>query len=252
MWKLRKADSCCGCGDARPDDSRRDFLGSLAALAASATLALRGREARAAEDARKAPPQVGDYLTYDAKAKRGPHLAPGDLEIGAKQLVVVAVDPASGVVRDGSRFNKIMLTRLDPAKLTPETASRAAEGVVAYSSICTHDGCAVSSWDDKEFHYVCPCHQSIFDPKAGGVLVSMFLTFNANIGVVFTMKALIVVIMGGVGNLLGCLVAGLILGLAETFVATFVDPGLTLATTYALFLTILLVRPQGLFGTSSR
>ena len=44
---------------------------------------------------------------------------------------------------------------------------------------------------------------------AGGVLVSMFLTFNASMGVVFTMKALIVVIMGGVGNLLGALVAGL-------------------------------------------
>jgi len=87
---------------------------------------------------------------------------------------------------------------------------------------------------------------------AGGVLVSMFLTFNANIGVVFTMKALIVVIMGGVGNLLGCLVAGLILGLAETFVATWVDPGLTLATTYAIFLVVLLVRPQGLFGTAMR
>ncbi|HEY0851679.1 MAG TPA: branched-chain amino acid ABC transporter permease [Bradyrhizobium sp.] len=87
---------------------------------------------------------------------------------------------------------------------------------------------------------------------AGGVLVSTFLTFNANIGVVFTMKALIVVIMGGVGNLLGCLVAGLILGLAETFVATWVDPGLTLATTYAIFLIVLLVRPQGLFGTTSR
>jgi branched-chain amino acid transport system permease protein len=87
---------------------------------------------------------------------------------------------------------------------------------------------------------------------AGGVLVSMFLTFNANIGVVFTMKALIVVIMGGVGNLLGCLAAGLILGLAETFVATFVDPGLTLATTYAIFLIVLLIRPQGLFGTASR
>jgi ABC-type branched-subunit amino acid transport system permease subunit len=52
---------------------------------------------------------------------------------------------------------------------------------------------------------------------AGGVLVSMFLTFNASLGVVFTMKALIVVIMGGVGNLLGCLVAGMILGLTETF-----------------------------------
>ncbi len=87
---------------------------------------------------------------------------------------------------------------------------------------------------------------------AGGVLVSMFLTFNANIGVVFTMKALIVVIMGGVGNMLGALVAGLILGLTETFVATWVDPGLTLAATYSIFLIILLVRPQGLFGRSGR
>lgn len=87
---------------------------------------------------------------------------------------------------------------------------------------------------------------------SGGVLTSMFLTFNANIGVVFTMKALIVVIMGGVGNLMGCLVAGLILGLTETFVATLVDPGLTLAATYTLFLLILLVRPQGLFGGAKR
>jgi branched-chain amino acid transport system permease protein len=86
----------------------------------------------------------------------------------------------------------------------------------------------------------------------GGVLVSMFLTFNANIGVVFTMKALIVVIMGGVGNLMGALIAGLILGLTETFVATWIDPGLTLAATYAIFLIILLVRPQGLFGRSGR
>lgn len=87
---------------------------------------------------------------------------------------------------------------------------------------------------------------------AGGVLVSMFLTFNAAMGVTFTMKALVVVIMGGVGNLLGCLVAGLLLGLAETVVARLVDPGLTLAVTYAIFLAVLLVRPAGLFGRPAR
>jgi branched-chain amino acid transport system permease protein len=83
---------------------------------------------------------------------------------------------------------------------------------------------------------------------AGGVLVSMFLTFSAASGVVFTMKALIVVIMGGVGNMLGALVAGLILGVAETAVARLLDPGLTLAVTYGLFITVLLWRPTGLFG----
>src|SRR5262245_62800474 len=86
---------------------------------------------------------------------------------------------------------------------------------------------------------------------AGGVLTSMFLTFNAAMGVVFTMKALIVVIMGGVGNLLGALLAGLLLGLIETIVARLIDPGLTLAANFTLFLAVLLIRPTGLLGRPS-
>ena len=85
-----------------------------------------------------------------------------------------------------------------------------------------------------------------------GVLISMFLTFSATSGVVFTMKALIIVVMGGVGNLLGCLIAGLLLGLSEAMVATFIDPGLTLAVNFALFLGVLLVKPAGLFGRAQR
>lgn len=87
---------------------------------------------------------------------------------------------------------------------------------------------------------------------AGGVVVSMYLTFSATMGVIFTMKALIVVIMGGVGNLLGALAAGLILGVVETLVSSFIDPGLTLAATYLIFLAVLVVRPQGLFGKAAR
>ena len=86
----------------------------------------------------------------------------------------------------------------------------------------------------------------------GGVVVSMYQTFTASSGVIFTMKALIVVIMGGVGNLAGALSAGLILGLVETFVATYVSPGLTLAAVYLIFLATLLWRPAGLFGKAGR
>ena len=82
----------------------------------------------------------------------------------------------------------------------------------------------------------------------GGASVAMHQTFSATGGVVFTMKALVIVIMGGVGNIGGALVAGLALGLVETFVATAIDPGLTLAATFAIFLGVLLWRPQGLFG----
>ncbi|MBO6901232.1 MAG: branched-chain amino acid ABC transporter permease [Rhizobiaceae bacterium] len=87
---------------------------------------------------------------------------------------------------------------------------------------------------------------------SGGVMISMYQTFTASMGVVFTMKALVVVIMGGLGNLMGALVAGLLLGLVETFVATYIDPGLTLAATYLIFLSVLLWRPSGLFGKAAR
>ena len=82
----------------------------------------------------------------------------------------------------------------------------------------------------------------------GGSLISTFLTLDASIGVLFTMKALIIVIMGGVGDVRGVIVAALILGLAETAVATLIDPGLTLAAAYFIFILVLLFRPQGLFG----
>ena len=82
----------------------------------------------------------------------------------------------------------------------------------------------------------------------GGASISMYQTFSATDGVIFTMKALVIVIMGGVGNVGGALIAGLALGLVETFVATAIDPGLTLAATFAIFLAVLLWRPHGLFG----
>jgi len=82
----------------------------------------------------------------------------------------------------------------------------------------------------------------------GGALISSFLTLDASTGVMFTLKALVIVIMGGVGDVRGTIVAAVLLGLLETFVARLVDPGLTLAAAYLMFVLILLFRPEGLFG----
>ncbi len=82
----------------------------------------------------------------------------------------------------------------------------------------------------------------------GGALISTFLTLDASTGVLFTLKALVIVIMGGVGDVRGTIVAALLLGLLETFVARVIDPGLTLAAAYLMFVLILLFRPEGLFG----
>ena len=81
-----------------------------------------------------------------------------------------------------------------------------------------------------------------------GVLLAVTFGFQPNIGFVWTLKALIVVVLAGTGSVFGAFPAGLLLGLAEAV------SGLTIGADYRevvgllLFLTVLLVRPQGLFG----
>jgi len=83
---------------------------------------------------------------------------------------------------------------------------------------------------------------------AGGGLLSTFLVFDASIGLIFTMKALVIVIMGGPRALRGSIIAAFVLGLTETAVASLIDPGLTLAAAYVVFILVLLFRPQGILG----
>jgi len=64
-----------------------------------------------------------------------------------------------------------MLLRLDPGTLTADTRARSADGVVAYTSICTHTGCDVDTWMAAEQLISCPCHDSVFDPRDGGRVV---------------------------------------------------------------------------------
>ena len=80
-----------------------------------------------------------------------------------------------------------------------------------------------------------------------GMLVSTFVSFSATTGVEYILKALIVVIMAGVGRVTGTLAAGLLLGVVEALGGYLIDPALTIAINFALFMVILLLRPTGLF-----
>ena len=86
---------------------------------------------------------------------------------------------------------------------------------------------------------------------AAGSLLMPFYSAYPFVGQVFVLMAFVAVVMGTLGNVMGALVAGLLLGVVETAVARLVDPGLTLAATYALFLGVLLIRPTGLFGRAA-
>jgi branched-chain amino acid transport system permease protein len=81
-----------------------------------------------------------------------------------------------------------------------------------------------------------------------GALVSTFIAVSASIGILFTLKALIVIIVGGPGRMGGAIAAGLLLGLAEQLGGYYIDSGLTLAINYAILILVLLIRPTGLFA----
>ena len=89
-------------------------------------------------------------------------LRPADLAIG-KPLLVYPFDSKTGTLKNESRLNKLIVIRLPEDQMTPETRARSASGVLAYSGICTHQGCEVKTWMSKEKVLACYCHSSKFD-----------------------------------------------------------------------------------------
>jgi Rieske Fe-S protein len=115
-------------------------------------------------------PQPGDLLIRNGDAALTP-LKPDDVPLAAMQTLAWAMDPADKVVRNGSRLNLILLVRFESAKLADETRGRAADGVIAYTAICPHNGCEVDEWVPEEQVLYCPCHASKFDPRKGAKVV---------------------------------------------------------------------------------
>jgi len=121
--------------------------------------------ARAAEEGEAAkPPAPDDRFVFLTGPKKGQVVRADDLALGGPQVQAYPMAP-DGSVRSDSRLNLVILARFDPAILTDETRARAADGVVAYSAICTHQGCPVNMWSKERQAFVCSCHASIFDPR---------------------------------------------------------------------------------------
>ncbi len=80
-----------------------------------------------------------------------------------------------------------------------------------------------------------------------GVLVSMCYPIYASIGLEYTIIAIIVVALGGMGSIPGSFIGGFIIGLVGSIVSSW-QPALAIAAYYVLFMILLLVRPAGIFG----
>jgi rieske iron-sulfur protein len=149
----------------------RSGVGRRAVLTGGLALVfVKGQAGYAQDDPASIRPREGDLLVKVGDAAATP-LTPDDVPVGATQTMAWPIDPASHTIRSGSRLNRILLLRLDPDKLSADTRSRAADGVVAYTAICTHTGCEVIDWHADEQLLSCPCHYSKFDPKDGARVV---------------------------------------------------------------------------------
>ena len=83
---------------------------------------------------------------------------------------------------------------------------------------------------------------------AAGTLVSFLFNVNAQQGVLYTVNAFAVVVIGGLGNYTGAVLGALVLGLTESFSSYLLGSTLAEAAPYFLFILVLLLAPAGLLG----
>ena len=80
-----------------------------------------------------------------------------------------------------------------------------------------------------------------------GLLISICFSIQPTMGLEYTIIAIIVVVLGGLGSIPGSFIGGFLLGLIGSIV-TYFEPGLALPAYYFIFILLLLVRPTGIFG----
>jgi branched-chain amino acid transport system permease protein len=82
---------------------------------------------------------------------------------------------------------------------------------------------------------------------AGGLLGSLFIVYP-NMGLIAIVKAFLIVIMGGMGNFMGAIFGGLLLGVVESMAAGFISSGYKDLFGLVIVMVLLIIKPYGLFG----
>ena len=81
-----------------------------------------------------------------------------------------------------------------------------------------------------------------------GILISTYNpALSTSIGLQYTVIAIIVVVLGGLGSIPGSFIGGFILGIVGSIVTKY-QPGLVLVAFYLIFMAMLIIRPKGILG----
>jgi len=82
---------------------------------------------------------------------------------------------------------------------------------------------------------------------AGALIMPIYATYPT-VGFTFGLIAFVVVVLGGLGNMIGAFLGGLVIGLVESFSGFYISPELNTAIYFLIFVLVLIIRPQGLMG----
>jgi ubiquinol-cytochrome c reductase iron-sulfur subunit len=141
---------------------KRSLGAALGLSAISPLLLLRDLGPLPGNDLKETSWKSGTYLVTDPGDRR---IRASDLEVGAvAQVLPETDDPEHRKLNDIAK-DALLLIRLRPEEfnLDAERFSWTHEGIIAFSKICSHMGCAVALYEQTTKHLLCPCHQSTFD-----------------------------------------------------------------------------------------
>jgi rieske iron-sulfur protein len=135
-------------------------------LAGSAALALRPEPGRAFTPMQIIGAQLHDVFVLT----QGPQgLVTADAVLRSERpLLVWPMDRKTGVIRDGARYNQVLLVGIPPHRRKPDEARQ----IAAFTAVCPHAGCIVTDWLQQQGLLRCPCHGSEYDPARQGAVVA--------------------------------------------------------------------------------
>ncbi len=149
---------------------RNTMFGAMALLPLSAVVLFRDLGPLPGTKLRKTAWSEGKMLINQNTLQP---LRPEDIQVGSLTFAM-----PEGMKEEDHDFQQeiakaaLMIVRLRPENIKDKRElDWSADGIVAFSKICTHVGCPISLYEQQTHHVLCPCHQSTFDLSDGGRVI---------------------------------------------------------------------------------
>ena len=149
---------------------KRTLGAALALVTISPLIILRDLGPLPKKELEKTNWRTGSRLITDPG---GIPLKASDLEVGGVAHVLPELPDGQNETLNDLVRDPVLVIRLRPEDLhlNAQQTNWTHDGIIAFSKICTHMGCAVGLYEQQTHHLLCPCHQSTFDVTTGASVI---------------------------------------------------------------------------------